>query len=122
MRNLLTGAVLEGGEPFSYTAVFWFRPAMSSARSRDTPFAAPLLPAGRRIGAVKAATDALQGDTFARKVTVWWRKVTVSCPKVTVSGVSGPDSVTGVNTPSAGSVGRQTQGGRRPASAAPWPD
>ena len=102
--------------------VFWFKLAMASARSRDTPFAAPLRPAGRRIGAVKAATDALQGDTFARKVTVWWRKVTVSCPKVTVSGVSGPDSVTGVNTPSAGSVGRQTQGGRRPASAAPWPD
>jgi len=59
MRNLLIGAVLEGGEPFSYTAVFWFRPAMASARSRDTPFAEPLRPAGRRIGAVKAAADAL---------------------------------------------------------------
>jgi len=122
MRNLLTGAVLEGGEPFSYMAVFWFRPAMASARSRGNPFAAPLLPAGRRSGAVKAATDAAQGDTFARKVTVWWRKVTVSCPKVTVSGVLSQDSVTGVNTPLRRIGGRQTQGGRRPASPAPWPD
>jgi len=46
MRNVLIGAVLEGGEPFSYTAVFWFKLAMASARSRDTPSPRRCFPPG----------------------------------------------------------------------------
>jgi hypothetical protein len=112
LRNLLTGAALEGRKAFSYTALFCFKLAMASARSRGKAFAAPLPPAARRPRAVKATVAAPQGDTFASKTTVLrskatvlGRKVTVSRPKVTVSGVSGQDTVRCVNTPSAGSMG-----------------
>src|SRR5690606_26721293 len=110
MRNLLTGAALERRKAFSYTALFCFKLAMASARSRDKAFAAPLPPAARRLRVVKATVAAPQGDTFASKTTVLRNKATVLGRKVTVSGVSGQDTVRCVNIPSAGSMGASEAG------------
>jgi hypothetical protein len=59
-----------GRKAFSYTPVFWFKLAMASARSRNTP----LLPAGRRLDAVKAKITHARRHFRAKKATLLPRK------------------------------------------------
>src|SRR5690606_23842165 len=119
MRNGLTGAALEGRKAFSYTAVFWFKLAMASARStRRAIRAAPLFLAAafsprKATGAGgEGDTLAAQRDPFACKATAWPCKATLSRPKVTGFGIFGQDSVRCVNThlPWPDRMGLQMQG------------